>query len=241
MDDNLRNKILREVNKVKTYYWTQVQTNIAYNNAGSFLFRIFDFEKLIKKIRETIREKRFSEEFEQYTINRWYNYLTQLIVQDFFARHPRVRIEENRRSLYVDIYIDGNPFDIKMTPLPKAFAKKFEEVFKNPTDLIKWLYESEGAHRFHTSPKIFIVVVDLDDFQASWKLKRQFDVIEKVVNKYLEKTRGSEYFRNFTFKIRKTVFKVKMADLFFIVKQKGRYFGRFFLWKRNKPTFVDVV
>jgi hypothetical protein len=155
MDDTLRNKILQEVNKVQTYYWTQVQTNFIYNNAGSFLFHIFDFNELIEKIRKTMKEKGFSEDFEQYTINRWYNYLTQLIVQDLFAKHKRVTTEKNKRSLYVDIYIDGNPFDIKMTPLPKNFVKRLKEVLRDPRDLIKWLYKSGGAQRFHTGSKIF--------------------------------------------------------------------------------------
>lgn len=63
-----------------------------------------------------------------------------------------------------------------------------EETINNPKDLIKWLYEEQGTQRFDASNRIFLVLVDLDNLEESWKLKRDLPLLRKEIHDYLNET-----------------------------------------------------
>src|SRR5574344_517203 len=56
----------------------------------------------------------------------------------------------------------------------------------HPLKLAKWLYENQGKMRFGSENRLFLVLVDIDDFNNSWKLKRNIDLLKPVINSYLD-------------------------------------------------------
>ena len=58
----------------------------------------------------------------------------------------------------------------------RTLENEKQEILKdsrsNPKILAKWLYENQGEMRFGSENRLFLVLVDTDDFNASWKLKR---------------------------------------------------------------------
>jgi hypothetical protein len=48
-----------------------------------------------------------------------------------------------------------------------------------------WFYENQGVRRFDASNRVFLVLVDTDDFFGSWRLKRAQPLISKVVQREL--------------------------------------------------------
>lgn len=60
----------------------------------------------------------------------------------------------------------------------------------NPKLLVTWLYENQGEMRFGAENRLFIVLVELDDINNSWKLKRNIELLTPQINSYLE------HFRN---------------------------------------------
>lgn len=54
-----------------------------------------------------------------------------------------------------------------------------------PDELISWLYMNQGAMRFGAENRLFIILIDSDDFSQSWKMKRAFKIIDHVVREYL--------------------------------------------------------
>ena len=56
----------------------------------------------------------------------------------------------------------------------------------NPKILAKWLYENQGEMRFGSENRLFLVLVDSDNFNNSWKLKRSFDLLKPVISDYLD-------------------------------------------------------
>lgn len=62
-----------------------------------------------------------------------------------------------------------------------------DEARANPKKLAKWLYENQGEMRFGSENRLFLVLVDTDDFTGSWKLKRNMDLLEPVIKNYLDK------------------------------------------------------
>jgi hypothetical protein len=85
----------------------------------------------------------------------------------------------------------------KVTDHPSAECKQliaelasFRDVLvtaieRDPTELIRWLYESQGDRRFDASNRLFLVLVDQRNYFDSWKLKRAKALMEAKIHDYL--------------------------------------------------------
>lgn len=94
------------------------------------------------------------------------------------------------------------------------------EVLEKPQKLAKWLYENQGEMRFGTENRLFLVLVDTNDFSGSWKLKRNLDLLKPAIQKYLDdftKKKASDLKVFFTYKGKPETFSA-LSDILFVVK-----------------------
>jgi len=95
-----------------------------------------------------------------------------------------------------------------------------KECIKNPKSLAKWLYENQGEMRFGSENRLFLVLIDTEDFSASWKLKRNLNLLKPTINGYLD-TFGSKSLNdmkiNFTYQGKSTIY-TTYADVIFVMK-----------------------
>lgn len=92
-----------------------------------------------------------------------------------------------------------------------------EEAMKNKKELIKWLYEEQGERRFDSANRLFLVLIEKDNLEESWKLKRNIDFLRESIGYYLDKFKinnGLEI--NFDWKDEKYT---SVSDALFIVKK----------------------
>lgn len=61
-----------------------------------------------------------------------------------------------------------------------------ERVKDTPHLLAQNLYEEQGEMRFGAENRIFLVLIDKSDFDNSWKLKRNIELLKPNINKYLD-------------------------------------------------------
>jgi len=61
-----------------------------------------------------------------------------------------------------------------------------KEAIENPKKLAQNLCEEQGEMRFDSSNRLFLVLVDRDDFDNSWKLKRNLDLLRPRIFSYLD-------------------------------------------------------
>lgn len=95
-----------------------------------------------------------------------------------------------------------------------------EEVRQNPTILIQNLYEQQGELRFDASNRLFWVLVDTQDFDNSWKLKRNLDLLNPSIQQYLDefsKKNIADLKINFTYKSKNQSY-TALSDIIFIIK-----------------------
>ncbi len=95
-----------------------------------------------------------------------------------------------------------------------------QEAIDNPKMLAQNLYEEQGEMRFDSSNRLFLVLVDRDDFDNSWKLKRNLDLLRPRILSYLDafsKKRTEELRISFTYKNRTQLY-TALTDVLFIVK-----------------------
>ncbi len=86
----------------------------------------------------------------------------------------------------------------KVTEHPSQVAQEFiadfnatrmrllQQTIENPESLKIWLYENQGVRRFDASNRFFLVLVNANDFDKSWKLKRNKDLLAKSIHSHLD-------------------------------------------------------
>ncbi|ACC79779.1 hypothetical protein [Nostoc punctiforme] len=59
------------------------------------------------------------------------------------------------------------------------------ETVQQPHELLRWLYEQQGSQRFDASNRLFLIVVDTNSLEDSWKLKRDYTLLKDKIEEYL--------------------------------------------------------
>lgn len=140
----------------------------------------------------------------------------------------------------LEIYFDkkGKPSDIYYEIFEKMKDKNTEEsnqvidtlktqtmnilqdAQEDPQHLARWLYENQGEMRFGSENRLFLVLVDTNDFSGSWKLKRNLDLLQPVINSYLDNFAAknlSDLKISFKYKGKPQTF-TALSDVIFVVK-----------------------
>ena len=107
-----------------------------------------------------------------------------------------------------------------LTTLKKEKLEILKEVQDNPKILAKWLYENQGEMRFGSENRLFLVLVDTDDFNSSWKLKRNLDLLKPTILNYLEDFKNKRIVDlkvEFNFKGKPQTF-TALTDIIFVIK-----------------------
>mgnify|MGYP001362455922 CR=1 FL=1 len=107
-----------------------------------------------------------------------------------------------------------------LTELKNSNIEIVKESQRNPKMLSQWLYENQGEMRFGSENRLFLVLIDTDDFTNSWKLKRNLELLTPAINSYLNnfsKKQRKDFEIVFNYSGRPQTFKA-LADIIFIVK-----------------------
>lgn len=143
------------------------------------------------------------------------------------AEEAKISFDKNAKP--TDIYYeiiekmkdrnDAFCLDILAT-LKREKLEILKEVQDNPKILATWLYENQGEMRFGSENRLFLVLVDTEDFNNSWKLKRNLDLLKPTIINYLDnfKYKKIEDLNViFEFKGKPQTFKA-LSDIIFVVK-----------------------
>jgi len=107
-----------------------------------------------------------------------------------------------------------------LTKLKKEKLEILKEAQGNPKLLAKWLYENQGEMRFGSENRLFLVLVDTNDFNNSWKLKRNLELLKPTIMKYLDnfKNKNIDDLKvSFNYKGKPQTF-TALTDIIFVVK-----------------------
>ena len=173
-DDDLKQELL----KVKEFKWGVVQGQLDQKIQTEYVRRFVRYEDLINGVKNKLHD-----DITHYVIATWYNHWTTVLIEDHIGQHSKV-IPTLKNNFGVDIFFDNQPFDLKITYLPKDFT--LEQILKNPKDLIIWLYENQGAQRFGADNRFFVVLASKNNLEESWKLKRDFDFVFSEIDKFFD-------------------------------------------------------
>lgn len=68
-----------------------------------------------------------------------------------------------------------------------ATRKQFvRSTIQDPTRLKVWLYENQGVRRFDAASRFYLILVNIDNLEVSWRLKRNKKLLADTINSHLD-------------------------------------------------------
>lgn len=163
----------------QTFSWGIVQGQLDQKIQTEYVRRIVRYEDLLNNVRAKLHN-----DVTNYVICTWFNHWTTVLIEEHISIHPKV-IPTIKNIKGIDIFFDGQPFDLKVTYLPREFSST--DAINNPSDLAVWLYENQGAQRFGADNRLFVVLLDKDNPEKSWELKRDFGLVFQKIDNFFDK------------------------------------------------------
>jgi len=183
----------KELMKVENFSWGVVQGQLDQKIQAEYVRRIVKYDDLLKNVKETLHS-----EVTNYVICTWFNHWTTVLIEEHISTHPRV-IPTIKNIKVIDIFFDGQPFDLKVTYLPQRYNPL--DAIDNPKNLAIWMHENQGAQRFGADNRLFVILLDKHNPEKSWELKRDFTLIfNRIDNFFAENIVSKEDEIIFTYK-----------------------------------------
>jgi hypothetical protein len=171
-DNDLRN----ELKKVNDFSWGVVQGQLDQKIQSQYVRQFVRYDDLVSGVAAKLHD-----EVTSYVICTWFNHWTTALIEEHISSHVRV-IPTIKNIKGVDIFFDGQPFDLKTTYLPNNYDPN--AALENPSELAVWLYENQGAQRFGSDNRLFVVLFNKENPAISWKLKRDFDLVFTAIDAF---------------------------------------------------------
>lgn len=118
----------------------------------------------------------------------------------FFAREQGIPFDgtATKNEIFNELILR-----ITESPNPDAqqFIQQFHQTRRNiinetiagAQELIVWFYENQGTRRFDAANRLFIVLIDLNNLEESWKLKRNKEILSIQINDFLDTNRDIDF------------------------------------------------
>jgi len=172
-------ELIRELQQVTDFNWGVVQGQLDRKIQREYVREICHYQDLLSGVKSKLRD-----DITSYVVATWYNHWTTVLIEDHISSHPKV-VPTLKNISGVDIFFDGQPFDLKTTYLPRGYPYSINDALANPYGLATWLYEKQGAQRFGSDNRLFIILADKNNLDQSWKLKRDFDFVFGKIDQFL--------------------------------------------------------
>ncbi len=166
----------QELKNVKNFSWGVVQGQLDQKIQSEYVRKYVRYNELIHNVELQLHSK-----VTNYVVCTWFNHWTTVLIEEHISKHKNV-IPTLKSIKGVDIFFNGQPFDLKITYLPKSYDPIY--AMENPQELAIWLYENQGAQRFGYDNRLFVVLFNKDDLSMSWALKREFELIFNKIDSF---------------------------------------------------------
>ncbi|MCC6681226.1 MAG: hypothetical protein IT445_10045 [Phycisphaeraceae bacterium] len=115
----------------------------------------------------------------------------------------------------------SNPLGKQTVDAVYSFRRELtQHCIADPKPLLQNLYEEQGEMRFDASNRLFLILVDETDFDASWKLKRNVELLTSAINAYVDgfnRGRVEQMKVSFSHKAKPGVYQA-ISDAVFVVR-----------------------
>lgn len=118
---------------------------------------------------------------------------TEIACLKRFAKKAKIKyntkLPVNEQHFQIRKLLETNAPDIfieAMKDLEKIRVSKIQYAKDNAKLLARLFYENQGDPRFGSENRIYLVLIDKDDMENSWEMKRDFQRLKSAINSYLD-------------------------------------------------------
>lgn len=171
-------ELKKQLFKVSNFNWGVVQGQLDQKIQSEYVRKTYYYDDLLKKVRKNLYN-----DVTNYVVCTWFNHWTTVLIEEHIGQHKRV-IPTIKNIKGIDIFFDSQPFDLKISYLPKGYC--IDKAIKNPKELAIWMFENQGTQRFGSENRLFIILFDKNNPEKSWELKRDFSLIFEKVDYFFD-------------------------------------------------------
>jgi hypothetical protein len=172
--------------------WERVQ-NDTWDRACQFIFRVRTAARVRTKAEQIATQQGLEHPaFIHYALRRWYCFWGARVAELIFVGHPGVEAGPPKDH-EVDFTIDGVPFDLKTSEVPRAFADRLGDLHTQPEQVATWLYAHQSrGRRFHAANRLYLLLCDADQPDDAWRLRGDVAALHAAIGGFLAKRRFVE-------------------------------------------------
>jgi hypothetical protein len=179
-------RIARQLARVaQTVPWGRVQ-NDEWDRLCPFIFRLRSLDGVRNRLeRVGLPDAGERVEFVNYALRRWYCFWGARLGELLFQTHPGVK-PGPPKDHEIDFTIDGVPFDLKTSEMPRIFAGRLREVDQDPGELATWLFQNQSRERrFHLANRLFLVLCDPAEPDQAWRLRADVGALRLAIADFM--------------------------------------------------------
>lgn len=150
------------------------------DKSTNFIYKCETLEECINLINSTGVDK-------EYALHRWYNYMTSIACEYIFCEYGAIH-DEDKYNHDVDIYINGVPFDVKLTIYPAKLSHRPYDLKtrSGKNKMIEWYYANQSQQARKQMLNRLYVVCDGKNAYECLVMKSDFEILHKKIRAFME-------------------------------------------------------
>ena len=169
-----KKKDIQKLAKTMSVKW--IMQNNKLDQMTSYIYDV----KSLKDLNTILDMTHASDFIRNYAQHRWFNYVVSKAYEDEFRKCGAVPAE-NVKDNEKDFYIDGTPYDLKVTTISKKYTGAPVDTEEGKDEYIHWLYENQSRQqRYHTKNRLFLVCNSTDAREALIQKANIEENVQKV-------------------------------------------------------------
>lgn len=140
---------------------TWAMQNDRQDRLTRFIYSVKNLDELLAECKRTGADR-------NYTLHRWYNFITSKATEQAFCEAGATP-EKNRKHHDIDIWLDGIPYDVKLTVYPRKLADHPYDISKRSGKdaMMRWLYSHQSWQgRKEMTNRIYVMVDEINPRKA---------------------------------------------------------------------------
>jgi hypothetical protein len=173
----------------QTVPWGRVQDD-AWDGLSRFIYRLRTAASVRAEAERVAGERRIDPTaFGHYALRRWYCFWGARLAELLFQAHAGVRPGPPRHH-EIDFTIDGQPFDLKTSEVPRRFLESIDSLTADPGKVASWLYQHQSREgRYHTANRIFLLLCDPQAPDEAWRLRADVSALRQAIDGFMARRR----------------------------------------------------
>jgi|AntDeeMinimDraft_4_1070355.scaffolds.fasta_scaffold04918_4 hypothetical protein len=166
--------------------------NDRWDGLTDFVYDYWKWEAVVQAIKAIVEAYDLPKrKFFNYAANRWFNFWSEMAVEQIFVESTHVIPSVDRKNRLVDFTLNGVDFDHEILVYPKDFGQTFFYAQNHGEELLRWFFKNQNQGQQEGSSNTLLMVLHAEN-DAHWKLKAEVIWLKNIIEDHLKYFKPSE-------------------------------------------------